>query len=157
MNLMIRSMKAAWQARSARERGMLAAMALLIATMAVWLLVMRPAWTWRASAAERRAEAVADTGRLDAGLGRRARVTPAVMRQEDLEQAASRAAEATDLAVSVSADGDSRLAFDASGVSSAALFGWLATLKTDYGVETTDMTVVENADATLDARGTLGG
>ena len=43
------------------------------------------------------------------------------------------------------------------GVTSAALFGWIATLKRDYDVEATDLTVIENADATLDARGTLGG
>ncbi|NWE51481.1 hypothetical protein [Brevundimonas sp. P7753] len=59
--------------------------------------------------------------------------------------------------MALSADGEGGLAFDAPGVTSAALFGWIATLKRDYDVEATDLTVIENADATLDARGNLGG
>ncbi len=157
MGPVIQSMKAWWHGRSARERRMLAAMALLIATMAVWLLVVRPAWAWRASAAERRVEATAEMARLNAGLARRAPVKPATMMQDDIERAAQGAAEAAGLTVTVSADDDSSPTFDATGVTSAALFGWLTTLKTAYGVETTDLTVIENADATLDARVTLGG
>ena len=48
------------------------------------------------------------------------------------------------------------IGFDAPGVTSAALFGWLTSLKADYGVEARDLTVIENADATLDASGALG-
>jgi type II secretory pathway component PulM len=42
-------------------------------------------------------------------------------------------------------------------VTSAALFDWLASLKADYGVEVHELTVIENADATLDAQGSLKG
>ncbi len=138
MNRMIQSAGLWWSGRSARERGMLAALALLIAILACWLLVVRPAWAWRASAVERRVEATAEMTRLNAGLARRVRAKPAAMMREDFETSARAAAEAA-------------------GLTSAALFGWIATLKRDYDVETTDLTVIENADATLDARGTLGG
>ncbi len=157
MNRVIQSMKLWWGGRSARERRMLAAMAMLVATLAVWLLVVRPAWAWRASAAERRGEATANLTRLDVGLARRAPAKPAAMAPADIEQAARAAAEAAGLTVTLSMDGEGAVAFDAPGVTSAALFGWITTLKTDHGVETIDLTVIENADATLDARGTLGG
>ncbi len=157
MNRMIQSTGLWWSGRSARERGMLAAMALLIAILACWLLVVRPAWAWRASAGERRVEATAEMTRLNAGLARRVRAQPAAMMPADFEPPARAAAEAAGLTVALSADGEGGLAFDAPGVTSAALFGWIATLKRDYDVEATDLTVIENADATLDARGTLGG
>ena len=157
MNRMIQSTGLWWSGRSARERGMLAAMALLIAALACWLLVVRPAWAWRASAVERRVEATAEMTRLNAGLARRVRAQPAAMMRADFEQSARAAAEAAGLTVTLSMDGEGAVAFDAPGVTSAALFGWITTLKTDHGVETIDLTVIENADATLDARGTLGG
>lgn len=157
MNRMIQSTGLWWSGCSARERGMLAAMALLIAILACWLLVVRPAWAWRASAGERRVEATAEMTRLNAGLARRVRAKPAAMMPADFEPSARAAAEAAGLTVALSADGEGDLAFDAPGVTSAALFGWIATLKRDYDVEATDLTVIENADATLDARGTLGG
>lgn len=157
MNRMIQPTKQWWGSRSARERRMLAVMMLLVATLAVWLLVVRPAWAWRASAAERRAEATADLTRLEAGLVRGTRAKSAGMAPADIERAARDAAEATGLTVTLSLDGERAVVFDASGVTSAVLFGWITTLKSDYGVETNDLTVVENADATLDARGRLGG
>lgn len=157
MNRMTRSMMLWWAGRSTRERRMLAAMAVLIAIVAVWLLVVRPAWAWRASAAERRVEATADMARLNAALAGRAPASSASTSASEIEQTARSAAAAAGLNVGLSADGGTSVAFDAPGVTSAALFGWLAALKTSHGVETNDMTVTENADATLDARGTLGG
>lgn len=157
MNRMLQSMKLWGSSRSARERRMLAAMALLVAALAVWLLVVRPAWAWRASAAEGRIEATANLTRLNAGLARHPRAKPAAIASGDIEKAARGAADAASLTVALSVDGEETVAFDASGVTSAAFFGWIMTLKTDYGVDTNELTVIENADATLDARGTLGG
>ena len=61
------------------------------------------------------------------------------------------------LTVTLSVDEAGGIGFDAPGVTSAALFGWLAALKAEYGVETRGLTVIENADATLDASGRIGG
>lgn len=158
MHRMIQSMGLWWDGRSVREQRMLTVMGLLIAAVLIWLLILRPAWAWREAAAERRVEATADLTRIEAGLAARAPTksgTP--MPLAEVEQAARSAAEAAGLTVALSVDGEGGIAFDASGVTSAALFGWLASLKTEYGVETRDLTVIENADATLDASGSLGG
>ncbi|MNR33915.1 hypothetical protein D3C85_1516380 [compost metagenome] len=75
----------------------------------------------------------------------------------EVEQAARSAAEAAGLAVTLSVDEAGGLGFDAPGVTTTTLFGWLAILKAEYGVEAVDLTVIENADATLDATGVVGG
>lgn len=158
MNRMISSMSLWWDGRSLREQRMLAGMGLLIAAVLVWLLVLHPAWAWREAAAERRVEATAALARIETGLAGRAPVEArAAMALADVEQAARGAAEAAGLTVTLAVDGEGGLAFDAPGATSAALFGWLAALKADYGVEARAVTVVENADATLDATGVLGG
>ena len=158
MNRMIQSIGLWWDGRSLREQRMLAVMGLLIAAVLIWLLAVRPAFAWRAAAAERRGEATASLTRIETGLaGRAPKTTRAAIPLAEVEQAARAAAEAAGLAVTLSVDGDGGLAFDAPGVTSAALFGWLAALKSDYGVETRAVTVIEKADATLDATGVLGG
>lgn len=158
MNRMIQSIGLWWDGRSAREQRMLAVMGLLIGAVLIWLLVVRPAFAWREAAAERRVEATAGLARIESGLAAR---TPtkagAPMPLADVEQAARSAAEAAGLSVVLSVDEAGGIGFEASGVTSAALFGWLAALKTEYGVEARSLTVIENADATLDASGALGG
>jgi len=158
MNRIIQSMGLWWGGRSVREQRMVAFMGLLVAAVLIWLLVLRPAWAWREAAAERRVEATASLTRIETSLaGRAPTEAKASLALAEVEQAARSAAEAAGLTVVLSVDGQGGIAFDASGVTSAGLFGWLSTLKTDYGVETRAVTVVENADATLDATGVLGG
>ena len=158
MNRIIQSMGLWWDGRSVREQRMLMVMGLLVAAVLIWLLVLRPAWAWREAAAERRVEATASLSRIETGLaGQTPTDAKATLALAEVEQAARSAAEAAGLSIVLSVDGPGGIAFDGSGVTSAALFGWLSTLKTDYGVETRAVTVVENADATLDATGVLGG
>lgn len=158
MNRMIQSIGLWWDGRSAREQRMMAIMGLLIAAVLIWLLAVRPAFAWREAAAERRIEATASLTRIEAGLaGRAPKTAKAAMPLAEVEQAARSAAEAAGLTVTLSVDEAGGIGFDAPGVTSAALFGWLAALKTEYGVETRGLTVIENADATLDATGYLGG
>ena len=162
MNAMIQSVGLWWDGRSVREQRMLAVMGLLIAAVLIWLLIVRPAFAWREAAAERRVEATAGLTRIETGLAARtpakaATPMPPLMNLADVEQAARAAAETAGLAVVLSADEAGAIGFDASGVTSAALFGWLAALKAEYGVETRGLTVIENADATLDASGRIGG
>lgn len=158
MNRMIQSVGLWWDGRSVREQKMLAIMGLLIAAVLIWLLVLRPAWAWREAASERRVEATAALTRIETGLAARAPIKSGTsMPLAEVEQAARSAAEAAGLTVALTVDEAGGIAFDASGATSAALFGWLASLKTEYGVETRDLTVIENADATLGANGSLGG
>lgn len=162
MNAMIQSVGLWWDGRSVREQRMLAVMGLLIAAVLIWLLVVRPAFAWREAAAERRFAAAAELSRIEAGLAARSpktarAITPPSMNLADIEQAARAAAETAGLTVVLSAGEAGGIGFDASGATSAALFGWLTTLKTEYGVDARAVTVVENADATLDATGVLGG
>ncbi|MNT11480.1 General secretion pathway, M protein [compost metagenome] len=158
MNRMIQPIGLWWDGRSVREQRMLAVMGLLIAAVLIWLLVVRPAVAWRAAAAERRVEATAALGRIDAGLAARTPIKAgAPMPLVEVEQAARGAAEAAGLGVTLSVDEAGGIGFDAPGVTSAVLFGWLSALKTEYGVDVADVTVIENADATLDATGALGG
>jgi general secretion pathway protein M len=158
MNRMIQTAGLWWDGRSAREQRMLAVMGLLIAAVLIWLLVIRPAFAWREAAAERRGEATASLTRIETGLAAR---TPtkagAPMPLAEVEQAARGAAEAAGLSVTLSVDEAGGIGFDAPGVTTATLFGWLSSLKTEYGVEVAEVTVIENADATLDATGVLGG
>ena len=158
MNRMIQSAGLWWDGRSPREQRMLAVMGLLIAAVLIWLLVVRPAFAWREAAAERRVEATAGLTRIESGLAARAPTKAgAPMPLAEVEQAARSAAEAAGLNVTLSVDEAGGIGFDAPGVTSAALFGWLSALKTEYGVDVADVTVIENADATLDATGALGG
>lgn len=162
MNRMIQSGGLWWDGRSVREQRMLAVMGLLIVTVLIWLLVVRPAVAWREAAAERRAVATANLSRIEAGLAGRApkttrAVMPPSMNLADVEQAARAAAEAAGLTVALSAHEAGGIGFETSGATSATLFGWLATLKAEYGVDARAVTVIENADATLDATGVLGG
>ncbi|WP_312782616.1 type II secretion system protein GspM [Brevundimonas sp.] len=158
MNAMIQSIGLWWGGRSVREQRMLAVMGLLIAAVLIWLLIVRPAFAWREAAAERRVEASASLTRIEAGLAARTPAKAATpMPLADVEQAARAAAEAAGLTVALTADEAGAIGFDASGVTSAALFGWLAALKAEYGVETRGLTVIENADASLDASGRIGG
>jgi general secretion pathway protein M len=158
MNAMIQSIGLWWDGRSVREQRMLAVMGLLVAAVLIWLLILRPAWAWREAAAERRVEATAALTRIETGLAARTPTRAGTsMPLADVEQAARGAAESAGLTVALSVDEAGGIAFDASGVTSVGLFGWLATLKAEYGVETRALTVIENADATLDASGSLGG
>jgi general secretion pathway protein M len=161
MNRMIQPIGLWWGGRSAREQRMLAIMGLLIGAVLIWLLVVRPAFAWRDAAAERQVEATAALARIETGLAARGAIgartaMPPPMNLAEVEQAARAAAASAGLTVVLSVGEEGGIGFDASGVNSAALFGWLAALKTEYGVETGGLTVIENADATLDAAGILG-
>ena len=158
MNRMIQSIGLCWSGRSVREQRMLAVMGLLIVVVLIWLLIVRPAFAWREAAAERRVEATAGLARIEAGLASRGTAQKkAAMPLAEVEQAARGTAEAAGLGVTLSVDETGGIGFDAPGVTSAALFDWLASLKADYGVEVHELTVIENADATLDAQGSLKG
>ncbi|WP_395943815.1 type II secretion system protein GspM [Brevundimonas sp.] len=152
MNGLISQAAAWWDGRTLRERRMLMVMGLAVAAVLVWLLVVRPAWAWRADAAEARAVAEADlalvrtaTGRLSGGETDAEVDVSAVVAEVS-------AASALTPVMGMSADGG--LGFSLTNVSSTAAFGWLGALH-ERKVETTTLNVIENADATISVEGAL--
>lgn len=144
-----------WDGRSLRERRMLAVMLLLIAATAVWLGVARPVFGWRAAAAEDRARAEAEHVAV---LGAVARLEPAkgaapAADARGLEPAVRETAEAAGLTITTGMDASGRLGFRIDRGSTAAVFGWLASLKTAHGLDPVSLGVIENADATLQVEG----
>jgi general secretion pathway protein M len=160
MSAAIANLRGWWDGRTARERRMLAVMLALVAAVLVWLLVVRPAWGWRAGAAERLAEAQAEKVEVAAGLRALAPASARPARPanaEGLEPLVRRTAEAAGLTVDLGMDPDGGLGFRVSGARSAQVFGWLAVLEADHGVQVRSLGVVENADATLNVEGALAG
>lgn len=145
--------------RTARERMMLTAMIGLVAVVAGWLLVVRPAWAWRADAADRLARAERAAMEVRAGL-RLVTPTPGAKLAADaqgLEPLVRQTAEAAGLEVVTEMAPGGGLGFRIQSGSSAAVFGWLATLQTAHGLEVRSLGVIENADASLQVEGGLGG
>lgn len=147
-----------WDGRTVREQRMLMLMVLFAAVVVVWLGVIRPALVWREAAAAERLQAEADLAGVRDGLLRLARLAPAQPVATDaggLEPLARRTAEAAGLELTTSMDPSGGLAFRIVGGSSAAVFGWLAALEADHGVDVRSLGVVENTDATLQVEGGL--
>lgn len=147
-----------WDGRTVREQRMLMLMAVIAAAVAVWLGVVRPALAWREAAAMERARAEADLVEVRAGLVRLARLqSPQTVAADagGLEPLARRTAEAAGLEVATAMDPSGGLAFRISRGSSAAVFGWLAALQADHGVDVRTLGVVENTDASLQVEGSL--
>jgi general secretion pathway protein M len=141
-----------WQGRSPRERVMLGVMGALLAAVIAWYLVIAPALDWRADAAQRRTEAEVRLTRIEAAASR---LTPTGAGDAATVQTqAQAAADAAGLAASFSA-GERGVDFTVASAPTAVLFGWIAAIKAQHGLEPVSLAVTENADATLTAQGTL--
>ncbi|GAA0620585.1 hypothetical protein GCM10009422_15320 [Brevundimonas kwangchunensis] len=157
MNDFVGTARQWWEGRTARERRMLLIMTGLLTAVLVWFLVVSPALAWRERAAERRASAQADLTAVQADL----RTLSASSGQggaqtadaQGLEPIVRQSAEAAGLELTLGMDASGRLGFRIPSVSSGALFGWLAGLKTTNGIEVSSLGVTENADATLQVEG----
>lgn len=142
-----------WRAgRSPRERAMLSLMGGLMAALVVWYGVVAPSLAWRAAAAERRATAEARLALFETAA---ARLTPAPTDPAAVQARAEPAAVAMGLEAQFSA-GERGLDFTVASAATPALFGWIAALRSQYGVEPLALTVTETAEGTLSAQGTLG-
>lgn len=144
-----------WAGRSLREQRLLMIMGALIAGIVLWFGVITPSLNWRADAAERRAEAEADLALIEAGTARIAGGASS-MGVDQVQTAARRAADAGGVNA-VFNPLDDGVGFSVNGASTATLFGWLAALHSEHGIEARVLTVSENADATLNAEGLLVG
>lgn len=155
MNALVETFRAQWDARTPREQHLLTIMFALLVAVLVWLAILRPVWGWRAEAAERREQAAHDLVQVRAAAsalgGQSAPRRPAPA--EGWEPLIQRAAQAHGLTVAPVMDASGALGFQLSGVSSAAAFGWMASLQTDHGLTVCRLSVVENANATLNVEG----
>jgi general secretion pathway protein M len=153
MNGLMSQAAAWWDGRTLREQRMLTVMGLAIAAVLVWLLIVRPAWAWRADAAEARAVAEADLALVQTATGRMAR-TDAASSDVDVAAVVAEVGSITGVTPVMGMSPDGGLGFNLTNVSSTAAFGWLAALH-DRKVEATTLNVVENADATISVEGVL--
>jgi general secretion pathway protein M len=142
-----------WEARSAREKRLLLALAALLALVVLWLLIIRPLNDARANAEQRLDAAVAELGkaRADAAALRQLGARPAgaqpVPRPLDgfLMQAG---AEAGFTNLNVIADGAARATISVASARPQAFFGWLSQLER-RGVVVESMSARVNADQTI--------
>lgn len=144
-----------WAGRSLREQRLLLFLGGLLTCVILWFAVIAPALAWRTDAAERRAEATADLALIEAGAAR-INGGPSSMDATRLQAAARRAADSGGVNAVFNPLDDS-LGFSVNGATTAVLFGWLAALHAEHGIEARTLTVSENADATLNAEGLLVG
>lgn len=155
MNRLLAELHQAWDGRTRREQQMLTAMALLAASVVLWLGVVRPLTGWREDAAGDRARAAAELAEVRSALGR---VAPATGETrpgdiQGLEPAVRQTAEAAGLKVTTGMDPSGRLGFRVDNAPAAAVFGWLGALQTTHGLQPVSLGVVENADASLQVEG----
>jgi len=157
MNALIANVRQWWSLRTIREQRMLGVMALLILAILIWLLIVSPLWAWRAEAASRWTQARADRALVLSAAGRLAGEQASRSGQGgDITAIVQQSAEAAGVTVTLGMDPSGGLGFSASNVSSAQLFGWLSDLKAQYSLDATRLSIVENADATLQAEGSFG-
>ena len=146
-----------WEGRTLREQRMLAVMGVLLATVFVWLAVVRPMLGWHEQAAADRAGTEAELAWVQAGLRLTAPTVVArpVIDVEGFEPLVARTSAAAGLNVTTGMDASGRLAFRIPDASSAALFGWMSALERDHGIAVVSLGVIENTDATLQVEGAL--
>lgn len=156
MNRLIGQLHQAWDGRTRREQRMLAAMALLVAAVAIWLGIVQPLDGWRDEAAGDRARAEAHLVEVQTALTRLAPATGGEARRSDaqgLEPVLLQTAEAAGLELTTGMDPSGRIGFRAASAPAAAVFGWLGALETTHGLQPVSLSVVENADASLQVEG----
>jgi general secretion pathway protein M len=154
MNAFIDRARAWFDGRTVREQRMLGLMVLVIVLCAVWLLIVQPLWAWKAEAVERRVQAETDLAFVERQVGALPKAATAT-NGPAIEPLAVQAAQTAGLTIVTGMDATGTFGFTAANVSSAALFGWLAELKSRHGIDAVRLDIVENADATLTAEGAL--
>lgn len=155
MNGVIDKARAWFDGRTMREQRMLGLMVLVIVLCAVWLLIVQPLWAWKAEAAERRVQAETDLAFVQRQVGALPKAMTTPSDGPAIEPLAVQSAQTAGLTIVTGMDATGTFGFTAANVSSAALFGWLAELKTRHGIDAVRLDIVENADATLTAEGAL--
>ena len=142
--------RAAWAERTVREQVLLGVMALLLAGVIVWYVILTPAWSWRNQA---RASHEAAVGRFEAmvsGVERYRFEAAAAQRPRAgaaLRTVVGSSAAARELAISrVQPLEDGRLGVWMDGVSDDALMAWLVALAREEGVRVDQISIDREGD-----------
>lgn len=155
MSRLLARLHQAWDSRTRRERQMLSLMALLVAAMVAWQGIVRPLMDWREQSADDRSRAEARLVEVRTALillpppTSKARTTDA----RGLEPVLLQTAGAAGLQLTLGMDPSGRLGFRAANAPGAVIFGWLAALETTHDLQPVSLSVVENADASLQVEG----
>lgn len=156
MTRLLAELHQAWDGRTRREQRLLVAMALLMVAVAVWLGIVRPLNGWRHEAAGGRARAEAQLVEVRAALVRLGPPADGAARTTDaqgLEPVLLQTAESAGLEITTAMDASGRMGFRAANAPGSAAFSWLAALDTTHGLQPVSLSVVENADASLQVEG----
>ena len=151
-NEQVKAARAWWDGRTAREHVMLGVLGGVLALLLAWFLILAPLLAWKAGAADR-LDAAARTHALAsaaAGIGTSGGVarSPA-----DIEALLTDSAAEAGVAVQATAGGGG-VSFAVESAETARLFGWVAALER-AGLTIESLSVLEDADATLQAQGTV--
>jgi general secretion pathway protein M len=148
----VKAARAWWDGRTAREHVMLGVLGGVLALVLAWFLILAPLLAWKAGAADRLDAAVQTHALASAAAG----IDPSggVARiPADIEALLTNSAADAGVAVQVTAEGGG-VSFAVESAETARLFGWVAALER-AGLTIASLSVLENADATLQAQGTV--
>lgn len=156
MNSAVDRLRQAWDDRTRREQRMLVVMALVVAAAVAWVGVVRPTLDWRAEAARDRVRAERTLVEVRTALARTAPARPAPpVAAGGLEPLLRQTAEAAGLQITTGMDPSGRMGFRLAEAAPAAFFGWLAVLDTTHRLQPASLSVVENANASLQVEGSF--
>lgn len=156
MNRSLQALELVWSGRTLRERRMLLVMAGLLFVTLVWLGAVQPVLAWRAEAADRAARSALILTEVKGALASLAPDSaPAPVDAEGVEPLIRRTAESSALEVVTTMGTTGQLGFQLSRVDSRRLFAWLGPLESDHRLTICSLSVVENADMTLNVEGTV--
>ncbi|MFN4295386.1 MAG: type II secretion system protein GspM [Brevundimonas sp.] len=151
-NEQIKAARVWWDGRTAREHVMLGVLGGVLALVLAWFLILAPLLAWKDGAADRLHAAVQTHALASAAAG--IDTSGGVPRTPaDLETLLTDSAAEVGVAVQVSQDG-ADTTFTVESAETARLFGWIAALERS-GLSIASLSVLENADATLQAQGTV--
>jgi general secretion pathway protein M len=148
---MIDRLKVYWDARSERERGLLAIMFALLFAVILWFGIVAPLRSARVEAGERLDRATIVSGRISAradALRHAIRTTAPPLATSLAVTVGTAATEAGFTPSRMAPQGDDRVDVALSSAKSQALFPWLATLA-QRGIFVEKSAIRPNGDATL--------
>lgn len=152
LNEQLNAARAWWDGRTPREHVMLAALGAVLALVLGWFLILAPLLAWKGGAADRLDVAVQTHALASAAAG----IGPSGALARSADQVVALLTEsAAEAGVTVQATAEGRGAsFAVESAETARLFGWIAALE-QAGLTIDSLSVLENADATLQAQGTV--
>lgn len=144
-----------WEARTPRERLILGVAAALLIVTVYWLGLLRPLQAAARAAELRSVAAIREAQALEAAAGRLAAPT-AQPNSQGIRAPVLELAAAAGLTLSrLSPEGDGGLTVSVEPAPSGAVFGWIARLAQERGIDVSRLTVEQTADKRVIAQATF--